>query len=206
MRKKRSIIAVFALLASLQLFEQEGVSQGSIHIDHEGVLRWEHSGEEIYGFGINYTVPFAHAYRAARLLGVDLKQAIREDVYHFARLGLDLFRIHVWDTEVSDTLGNLLENDHMDVLDFLLKELKALFFVKDFAGNPQYDERKKYLEGEKPTGRRVEVTFKDGETLVGSTLGYDPSRPGFFLFPADPKSNNIRVFAVSPFVKNVRYV
>jgi len=88
----------------------------------------------------------------------------------------------------------------------LLKELKALFFVKDFAGDPQYDERKKYLEGEKPTGRKVEITFKDGEMLVGSTLGYDPSRPGFFFFPADPKSNNIRVFAVSPSVKNVRYI
>jgi len=88
----------------------------------------------------------------------------------------------------------------------LLKEVKALFFVKDFAGDPQYDERKKYLEEEKPTGRRVEVTFKDGEILVGSTLGYDVSRPGFFFFPADPKSNNIRVFAVSPSVKNVRYI
>jgi len=36
----------------------------------------------------------------------------------------------------------------------LLKELKALFFVKDFDGDPQYDERKKYLEGEKPTGEK----------------------------------------------------
>jgi hypothetical protein len=28
----------------------------------------------------------------------------------------------------------------------------------------------------------------------------------YFFFPADPKSNNIRVFAVSPSVKNVRYI
>jgi len=88
----------------------------------------------------------------------------------------------------------------------LLKELKALFFVKDFSGDPQYHERKKYLEGEKPTGKKVQVTFKDGEILVGSTLGYDPSRPGFFFFPADPKSNNIRIFAILPSVKNVRYI
>jgi hypothetical protein len=88
----------------------------------------------------------------------------------------------------------------------LVKELKALFFVKDFGGDPKYTERKKYLEGEKPTGRKVEVTFKDGEILVGSTLGYDPSRPGFFLFPVDPKSNNIRIFAVSLSIKNVRYI
>ncbi len=88
----------------------------------------------------------------------------------------------------------------------LVKELKAIFFVQDFVGNYLYNERKKYTEGEKPSGRKVEVTFADGEILVGSTLGYDPSRPGFFLFPADPKSNNIRVFAVTGAVKKVRFL
>jgi len=93
-----------------------------------------------------------------------------------------------------------------EAAEVLLKELKAVFFVQDFAGNSLYHERKKYLEGEKPSGRKVEVTFMDGEVLVGTTLGYDPNRPGFFLFPADPKSNNIRVFAVSTAVKKVRYL
>jgi hypothetical protein len=88
----------------------------------------------------------------------------------------------------------------------LIKELKAIFFVQDFAGDPQYKERKNYTEGEKPTGRKVEVTFKDGEVLIGSTLGYDPSRPGFFIFPVDVKANNIRVFVVSSAIKNVRYL
>ena len=93
-----------------------------------------------------------------------------------------------------------------EAVEVLVKELKAIFFVQDFAGNSLYNERKKYIEGEKPSGRKVEVTFMDGEVLVGTTLGYDPSRPGFFLFPADPKSNNIRVFAVTPAVKKVRYL
>jgi len=93
-----------------------------------------------------------------------------------------------------------------EAAEVLVKELKAVFFVQDFAGNSLYHERKKYLEGEKPSGRKVEVTFMDGEVLVGTTLGYDPNRPGFFLFPADPKSNNIRVFAVSTAVKKVRYL
>ena len=93
-----------------------------------------------------------------------------------------------------------------EAVEVLVKELKAVFFVQDFAGNSLYNERKKYLEGEKPSGRKVEVTFMDGEVLVGTTLGYDPSRPGFFLFPADPKSNNIRVFAVSNSVKKVRFM
>ena len=93
-----------------------------------------------------------------------------------------------------------------EAAEILLKELKAVFFVRDFVGNFQYNERKEYLEGDKPSGRKIEVMFKDGEVLVGTTLGYDPSRPGFFLFPADPKSNNVRVFAVTTAVKKVRFL
>ena len=89
-------------------------------------------------------------------------------------------------------------------VEVMVKDLKAIFFVQDFEGNAQYSERKSYGEGERAQGRKVEVTFADGEMLVGSTMGYDPNRPGFFIFPADPKSNNIRVFAVSSSVKKVR--
>jgi len=88
--------------------------------------------------------------------------------------------------------------------EILVKDLKAVFFVQDFNGNAQYSERKNFLDGDKATGRKVEVTFKDGEVMVGTTLGYDPSRQGFFVHPADPKCNNIRVFAITSAVKSVR--
>ncbi|HYA92463.1 MAG TPA: hypothetical protein VEK32_13300 [Thermodesulfobacteriota bacterium] len=100
----------------------------------------------------------------------------------------------------------LKENPSGEAVEVLVKELKAVFFVRDFAGNYQYDERKEYISGDKPSGRKIEVTFVDGEVLVGTTLGYDPKRPGFFLFPADPQSNNIRVFAATTAVKKVRYL
>jgi hypothetical protein len=87
-----------------------------------------------------------------------------------------------------------------------VEHLKAIFFVRDFTGNPSYDEQKHFPADKSFVGRRVEVTFKDGEVLVGTTLGYDPSRPGFFLYPADRQSNNLRVFAVSTAVKKVRYL
>jgi hypothetical protein len=93
-----------------------------------------------------------------------------------------------------------------EAVEVWVKELKAIFFVRDFVGDAQYNERKGYIQGDKPSGRKIEVTFKDGEVLVGTTLGYDPARPGFFLFPADPKSNNIRVFAVTLALKRVRYL
>jgi hypothetical protein len=99
-----------------------------------------------------------------------------------------------------------LDNPSGGSIEVSMKDLKAIFMVVDFVGNPQYKERKKYVEGEKPSGRKVEVTFADGEVLVGSTLGYDPKRQGFFIFPADPQSNNIRVYVVSSFVEKVRYL
>lgn len=93
-----------------------------------------------------------------------------------------------------------------ETVEVWIKELKAVFFVRDFLGNSQYNERKEYIQGDKPSGRKIEVAFRDGEVLVGTTLGYEPNRPGFFLFPADPKSNNVRVFAVTTAVEKVRYL
>lgn len=98
------------------------------------------------------------------------------------------------------------DNPSGGAIEVSMNDLKAIFMVRDFVGDPLYKERKKYIEGEKPSGRKVEVTFIDGEVLVGSTLGYDPKRQGFFIFPADPKSNSIRVYVVSSAVERVRYL
>jgi len=86
-------------------------------------------------------------------------------------------------------------------VDVLLKDVKAVFFVKDFQGNPEY--RDKAGEGGGQVGRRIEVTFKDGEKLTGTTTGYNPQKLGFFIFPLDPNDNNARIFVVN---KNARHV
>ena len=97
---------------------------GDVFVDGKGVLRWQQTKREVALFGVNYTTPFAYAYRAHQKLGVSHEQAIRQDVYHLARLGVDAFRVHVWDVEITDTAGNLLENEHLRLLDFLVNELK----------------------------------------------------------------------------------
>jgi hypothetical protein len=91
-------------------------------------------------------------------------------------------------------------------VEVFVKDLKAAFFVKDFIGNPAHNEKKDFTAGQQPAGRKVEVTFTDNEVLIGTTLGYDPNRPGFFVTSADPESNNLRVFVVSTAVKKFRYL
>jgi len=100
---------------------------------------------------------------------------------------------------------SLADKPSREAVEVFVNDLKAVFIVRDFIGDLSYEERKSRPEMEKPSGRKVEVTFVDGEVLVGSTLGYDLKRQGFFVFPADPRSNNIRVYAVSSAVREMRY-
>lgn len=87
----------------------------------------------------------------------------------------------------------------------ILEEVKAVFIVKDFKGNPSRD-KKKTLSNEKTIhGRKIKVTFLDDETMVGTTVSYDSHKLGFFLFPLDPQSNNLRVFVVFKAAKNILF-
>jgi hypothetical protein len=85
-----------------------------------------------------------------------------------------------------------------------LSQLKALFFVREFEGNPGHVEEKQFIT--RPLGRKIEVTFRDGEVLVGSTLNYRPDGQGFFVQPADPRSNNLRVFVTHAVIRQIRFV
>jgi hypothetical protein len=87
-----------------------------------------------------------------------------------------------------------------------MKDLKAVFFVRDFAGNPQHTERKEFAPDERTLGRKVRVEFLDGEVLLGYTMGYKRERPTFFLVPGDVTSNNERVLVVSQAVKAVTFL
>ena len=101
--------------------------------------------------------------------------------------------------EVGESVGGR-------VVSVRTEELKALFFVKTFNGNPDYRERKKFIEGDPCYGLKAEVRFADGEVLQGSTIGYDPEQPGFFLIPPDLEGNNDKIFVVSSAVKEFRFL
>ena len=85
-----------------------------------------------------------------------------------------------------------------------LTKLKALFFVREFSGDPTLVESKDFVDP--PKGRKVEVTFHDHEVMVGSTLGYRGDGNGFFLHPADGRSNNQRVFVTASGMRRMRFL
>ena len=59
-----------------------------------------------------------------------------------------------------------------------MKDLKAVFFVKDFGGNPEYHDQA--IVDEHIHGRKIAVSFRDGETIVGKTEGYNPTETWLF--------------------------
>lgn len=81
-------------------------------------------------------------------------------------------------------------------LEIPLAELKAVFFVRSFDGDPAHDESKDLYQPRPPGTRKVSVRFRDGEELVGHTRQLDRYRSGLFFTPLDPESNNLRVFAL----------
>lgn len=122
--KRLFILTFISLLFSFVNTQAKSTSIPIIYVDGNGVMRWSDTREEASFFGVNYTLPFAHAYRALGYLGLDRKTAIDKDVYHISHLGLNAYRIHLWDVELTDGQGNLLENEHLDLMDYLIAKLK----------------------------------------------------------------------------------
>lgn len=106
----------------------------------------------------------------------------------------------------KDHFRLFLEQDSLqrEGTDVQLKELKAIFFAKDFVGNPEYKE----FQTLNPVtqGRKAEIEFQDGERIVGTTDAYNPERIGFFIVPADPRSNNLRVFVITRNARQIRWI
>jgi len=82
-----------------------------------------------------------------------------------------------------------------------IEDLKAIFFVKNYEGTK--DHKKAYDDKVPGGGRKIQVKFLDGETIVGYTTGYSPDRPGFYIVPADLRENNERIFVVKTATEKV---
>ena len=98
-----------------------------------------------------------------------------------AYLGLD--RVEVLDRE-----GRLVNVP--------LEEVKGIFFVREFEGDPQRSERKVFHSRPRLSGLWIRMTFRDNEILEGlistNLLDFDPL--GFLVTPPDLYSNTLRMF------------
>jgi len=79
--------------------------------------------------------------------------------------------------------------------------LKAIFFVKDFQGNPHRMDKPGVDSSLRQRGKQLRITFKDGEVFYGMSEGYHPDAIGFFIIPGDLNCNIIRAFIVNAFVE-----
>lgn len=102
----------------------------------------------------------------------------------------DLFHIHRIDRDEVEAVA--------------VDDLKGVFFVNTFEGNP--DARGRADIDRFGLGKKIKVDFKDGETMIGYTSGYSSDRRAFFVFPADPDCNNDRVFVVASATQEVAFV
>jgi hypothetical protein len=81
------------------------------------------------------------------------------------------------------------------MVQIMLAELKALFFVRTLGGDPSYHEGTAVDSSDARSrgSTQIELQFADGERLVGLTPRFPPVRPFFYVLPADERSNNIRI-------------
>lgn len=77
--------------------------------------------------------------------------------------------------------------------------LKALFFVKSFEGHQEYKELKFFEQHPPIEGLLVHIRFFDNESTEGVIRNslHHLVKPGFFLKPPDPQSNNEIVYVVT---------
>ena len=96
-----------------------GATAGDVFVDGNGVLR-EEGGREIAVWGVNYYPPFSIDYHAIKDKGLDHKAVMREDMAHFKLMGVDVLRLHCFDRQISDAEGRFLDNEHVELLDYLI--------------------------------------------------------------------------------------
>jgi hypothetical protein len=92
------------------------------------------------------------------------------------------------------------------MIEIALADLKALFFVKSFDGDPKHvDAQAVPASDPRLRGSRlIEITFNDGEKIVGLATRFPPLKDLFFIVPADTASNNVRILVNKAHVKTMQ--
>lgn len=91
-----------------------------LHVDR-GVLRYP-EGSEVALWGVNIYPQSWHQFENMRRLKLNIKNTLMTDLDHLQQMGVEAIRMHIFDREITDGEGRILENEHLDILDFLVSE------------------------------------------------------------------------------------
>src|SRR5882724_156703 len=124
------ILAAWLALSLLAPAEAQSADAGTatraVYLDPAGVIRWGDSKEEVRLYGANYCIMSGSDYRMAGLVSNDRKAMIDEDLAQFARMGWTALRLCSWgDWENADKAGNLIVNEHVELLDYVIARARA---------------------------------------------------------------------------------
>ena len=105
--------------------DTDGPAVRPLYLDKTGVIRWRDSNAEVALYGANYCIMSGSDYRMAGLVSSDRKAMVDEDLAQFARLGWTALRLCSWgDWENADRAGNLIPNEHLDLLDYVIAKAR----------------------------------------------------------------------------------
>jgi hypothetical protein len=104
----------------------DGAATRAVFLDPTGTIRWSDSKQELGLYGANYCIMSGSDYRMAGLVSADRKAMIDEDLAQFARMGWTALRLCSWgDWENADAEGNLIVNEHVDLMDYVIAKARA---------------------------------------------------------------------------------
>lgn len=212
--KKTILLFTAFLFFSLGLLQAQ--NKPNTYVDKKGILRWSANNKEVNEFGVHYALPFSSAYQGFKQLGLSFEKGIEDDIYHLARLGLNAYRIHLWDSEISDLSGNLVENNHLRLLDYTLKQMKERGFKMVLTPLTYYGTREekagfgqKYGKKYSFTPEAIEATenylyqlmnhvnqytgtaYKDDPDIIAFELYNEPEHPGQTVDQVTPYINRL---------------
>jgi hypothetical protein len=102
-------------------------------------------------------------------------------------------------SDVSFDLSEGLRIRHLEsdvVEDLSIGDVKAIFYVKSFHGDPTHRDLLFSTRAPINNGVWMRFQFRDGEVMEG--IAHNSIRylvdPGFFVLPTDPESNNTLVY------------
>ena len=77
-------------------------------------------GREVALWGTNYYIAHGETYQRCAERGLDHKQEAARDFAHLRRMGVELIRLHLFEDDFTTPEGDLIANDHLEMLDYTL--------------------------------------------------------------------------------------